>query len=124
MRIFEDILDNNSSKADYLAKIPVMLECEAREHDIELLSHNVIINYDINIEYRSWGIKDIDAVPRGQVELDIQVDNKSEVITVNLDDVKVYWVAGGAYAPLNLLVFLDEDFGVKEVSLKFMFISK
>ena len=93
---------------------------------------NVELEFDINVEYRSWGIKDIDVFLRGVLEFEVVVrsdlpdeEDKEVVIPVKIDfievDAKINWMPGSGYAPAEIHVGIDGE-EVKEVEVDFYYL--
>jgi len=124
-KIFEAIADADAdANADYSTEVSVELYCEDGEREIELISEEVKVFYDIEVEHRSWGIKGIDVSPRGEVEIGFYLDGEEKTVTVDLSDIKIEWEKGSGYAVSNLSVAIDKDLNIKEAILGFYYIVK
>lgn len=89
----------------------------------------VNISYDIDIEYRDWGIKDISITPRGRVSFDVEIvdvdDNHVDTIEVLFDfsavNYRIDWLPGAGYAASGLTIDINREGGVKDVVVDFYF---
>ncbi|MBE3101903.1 MAG: hypothetical protein IMZ47_06495 [Firmicutes bacterium] len=90
------------------------------------------LKYDIEVEWRSWGIKDINVSPRGEVEFEAEIldaeGNVRDTITVSFAfvdiDVDLRWVAGHSYVPESIEIKTDKTGAVLGVELNFYFQSQ
>jgi len=123
MKSLDDVFEALGSEK-YSAEVYVELSCEDKGLDIEMPFPKVEISYDVDVEYRSWGIGDITITPRGETSLDVVVDGERRSITLDLDDAEVDWIEGSVYAPATLSVLVDRDLNVKEITLFCYFIMK
>lgn len=104
-------------KEIYETKIKVQLTTEG-EREYELTDDEVVINFDIEIEYRSWGIKDIDIKPKGNIEIDVMRDDEVETIKVDVENVVVEFERGYSYIkPLWIDIRLSAEGDVIESKL-------
>lgn len=87
------------------------------------------LTYDIEVEHRSWGIKDINVTPRGIIEFSVEIldvdDNVVDEIPVRIDfdtmDYNIDWQKGSGYAPDTLDIRLARDGKIKEITLNFFY---
>lgn len=90
----------------------------------------VSVAYDIDIEFRSWGIKDITLSFRKPVTIHIvEQDLDSNVvgerdIEVDLSTAQIDWVEGDGYAPYELEVTLDAKGAASEVTMNCYYMKK
>ena len=90
----------------------------------------VSLTYRIEVEWRSWGIKDINVFPKGEVEFEAEIvdvdDNVVDTVVVSFDmsDVGIYWVQGHSYVPESLMVRVDRSGKLLEAELNFYFQSQ
>ncbi len=90
---------------------------------------SIRISYDIEIEYRDWGIKDITVTPRGRVEFDVEIvdaeDNHVDTIEVLFDfdavDWHIDWLPGSGYAAESLTIRINREGGVEDVAVGFYY---
>lgn len=125
--MMDDLLKNlravNESDDRYSTKVEVDVHIEGVE--IESVS-DLTIQYDLNFESREWGIKDVDFVPRGDADIDVEVmvaGNKNP-ITVRIDpkNAKISWVPGHRYAPqsVNIVATKDGKVGSVEIVMEYL----
>ena len=89
-----------------------------------------LLTYTIDVEYRSWGIKDISVMPKGVVEFEVEIidadDKVVKTLPVKIDfsmvDYSIEWMEGKSYAPCDLEVYLTKDGKIEEITLSFYFI--
>jgi hypothetical protein len=84
----------------------------------------VAIAYGMELEYRSWGIKDLNVTVKNTIEFDLIIipEGKDEGKEVHikiepLDIKKISWVEGRSYTPSSLDVELDPEGKVVSVEL-------
>ena len=110
----------------YSTKVKIYLYVEGVETDIDHVQE-VAVEYKIDIEYRSWGIKDMTPIFDRPVKLWYSIleekDNAGEQKEVNVDlsDAEVSYVGGGGWAPEQLDVRLSKDGKVlkKELTMRY-----
>jgi len=89
-----------------------------------------LLTYSIDVEYRSWGIKDISVMPKGVIEFEVEIldadDKVVKTLPVKIDfsmvDCSIEWMEGKSYAPSDLEVYLTKDGKIEEITLSFYFI--
>lgn len=89
-----------------------------------------LLTYTIDVEYRSWGIKDISVMPKGVIEFEVEIidvdDKVIKTLPVKIDfstvDCSIEWMEGKSYAPSDLEVYLTKDGKIEEIILSFYFI--
>lgn len=89
-----------------------------------------LLTYTIDVEYRSWGIKDISVMPKGVIEFEVEIidvdDKVVKTLPVKIDfstvDCSIEWMEGKSYDPSDLEVYLTKDGKIEEVTLSFYFI--
>lgn len=87
------------------------------EKEYRLLSKAVSLQFDFDIEYRSWGIKDMGfRILSGSVDIDVEMDGEEKIVRVPLDNVKIDWLEGAAFIPVELSVSAEERDGEIVVS--------
>lgn len=104
----------NESEEDFSHDVDLSLFAKGNV-DVEY-DKKVSISYKIETDYRSWGIKDVVVsvtkpitIPFTLVEWGDDEDTKTEKeITINPEDIKVYWSEGSGIAPQELTVRLNE----------------
>lgn len=93
---------------------------------------NVMLTYDIEVDHRSWGIKDINVTPRGVLEFEVEIrsnlpeeEGRVETIPVRVDFSEVSptidWLEGSGIAPAEVRVTLGEDNKVVDVEIDFYY---
>jgi hypothetical protein len=81
---------------------------------LDVVDRTVRVEYQIEIEYRDFGVKDINVYPEGEVEIAVEVsdeqDNKTSMnIKVDMSKVRVEWQAGSGIQPLSLDIYVNEN---------------
>lgn len=90
----------------------------------------ISLTYSIELDWRSWGLKDINVFPRGKVEFEAEIvdvdDNVVDAITVSFDigDAELNWVEGHSYVPESLEIRVDRSGKVLSAELNFYFQSQ
>ncbi len=79
------------------------------------------ILYKFWVEFRSWGIKDIEISILDNIEFNVDIDGTEYDIVIRPGDVEIEWEAGSHYIPSSLYVVL-EDGKVKSAELTVYFI--
>jgi len=93
--------------------------------DIASQPRQVLLTYDIEVEWRSWGIKGINVSPTGVIEFDVEMlDVDTLNICIDMRDVEIYWVKGHSYVPESLMVRVDKSGKLLEAELSFYFQSR
>jgi hypothetical protein len=91
----------------------------------------VDVEFNIQVEHRSWGIKDINIMLRGTTEFDVEIldldDNEVDVIPVKLDysslDYELEWARGGGFTVQSLEVYLDREGTIESVTAVLLYYS-
>lgn len=122
---------NEQEDNSYQLEVPVTIYMTGV--DVEA-PDKVLISYDIDIDFRSWGIKDINIFPRKISDFDITIvtwtddaDKESEdVLPISIDLTKIepsiYWTEGSGFAPSALEVHIDpKTKEVTEVEIEFYY---
>ena len=89
----------------------------------------VIITYDLEVTYRSWGIKDINVTVREVEDFTVAIENSEDLdaeveqipVKVAPEACEILWEAGSGYAPDMLEVTLDNAGRVKSCELSFYY---
>lgn len=116
----DDLLKNlravNESESRYRAKVDVDLHIDGVE--IESVS-DVVIEYDLEFEGRSWGVKDVDIVLSGDTKIEVEIAGEKSPITVtmSLSDAKISWTPGHRYAPQIINIVATKDGRVQEAEI-------
>lgn len=99
----------------YEARIKIQLTSEG-EREYELVSDEVMIGFDIDVEYRSWGIKDITIKPLGNITFDVLIDeDEADTLKIDVEDAKIEDERGYEYIkPLWIDIKLDDKGNVVE----------
>ena len=77
----------------------------------------VTINYDLDIEFRSWGIKGIDARGRGSVAINYALNDDWKSLMVDLTTVEIEYINGSSVAPTELAIDIDANGKIQEAIL-------
>ena len=72
------------------------------------------VNYRLDIEYRTFGIKSITVIPEGEIEIDyIGIDNAEvehqKTIKVDASKLAIEWTEGGSLSPYELHIEIDKE---------------
>lgn len=88
-------------------------------------SKDVLLKYEIDIAYRTWGIDSMSLTPVGNIELEVEnLDtHKTQTINVDLEDTIIEWKAGLNFSPWSLRLELNEDLTVSKKILRCTFIA-
>jgi len=142
MDIFENLQRINEQEDYYRNNVEVTVDFKSPASGVSGLDDdyyveapdNIEIEFDIDVEYRSWGIKDIIVVPRGVIEFEVVLrsnlpdeEDKEEIIPVKVDfsniETKINWIEGGGIAPAEILIILGGEKGneVVEVEMDFYY---
>jgi len=132
--IYEKLTEEDGASPEDVASMDVDLELHVDGlGDGEAVSEpeRVSLTYRIEVEWRSWGIKDINVTPIGEVEFEVEIvddvnGNLIDTINVNFDmgDVKIHWVQGHSYVPESFMVRVDRSGKLLEAELNFYFQSQ
>ncbi len=90
-------------------------------------SPKTTVAYELDVDARSWGIKEMQVIPRGTAKFTfINPIGVSEDITVEVDLEKasVDYIDGSGIAPVSLYVQLDKAYNPVKVRLDMYFIKK
>lgn len=84
----------------------------------------VQISFYIEIEYRSWGLADINVTLKDAVEFSVAIGGVDVPIKIDFDNVeaKIEWLEGTGYAPAELHVTLAADHTVQDVEVDFYYL--
>lgn len=109
----------------YRINIPLNFNITDLPVDHEVSSIKANVSFEIEMEYRSWGIKDISIVPRGVVNFEIEItdtdDKVVNTISGKIDWLEVSyefnWINGNAYTIEDLEVDMDMRGLVSKVTI-------
>ena len=106
------------AKETYEARIKIQLTSEP-SGKVELANNEAVIGFDIEIEYRSWGIKEIVIQPKGSLTVDyIAGEEDANTINVDVEDAVIEWERGyESIRPLWMDIRMDENGNVTEKTL-------
>ncbi len=86
-----------------------------------------VVAYELDIDARSWGIKEIEVIPRGTAKFTFisPIGVREDVtVEVDLEKATVDYHDGSGIAPSGLYVQLDKAYNPVEVRLDMFFIKK
>jgi hypothetical protein len=129
--IFENIQKINEQEDSYRHRVELSVHFKSPvddDYDVDV-SKDVELVYDIEVDYRSWGIKDINVTPRSMDEFEvvirsIQTAKEEDVsVKVDFDEVtpSIFWLEGRGVAPAEVHVTLGEDNKVVDVEIDFYY---
>lgn len=127
--IFEKLIEADKTEQDEFSyDTELTLYVDGLEDGEEIRGpKEVNLTYAIYTEWRSWGLKDISVVLKGEVEFEVEIvdvdENVVDTITVSIDsdDVKLVWVSGAGYVPESLEVRVDRTGKLIDADLNFYF---
>jgi len=133
--IYEKLVqeDAAASQDTYSSDVDLELYVDGLgEGEITVDPEKVSLTYSIELDWRSWGIKDINVAPKGKIEFEVEIvdvdDNVVDTIVVNIDfgsiDTDLVWAAGHSYVPESLVVRVDRSGRVLSTELNFYFQSQ
>lgn len=134
-RLLKETLSVNEAEETYKNEVPLSIHFAGvglDDDEYEESPDKVEIEFDIDVDHRSWGIKDINVFLRGVVEFEVVVksdlpdeEGKEVVIPVKIDfadaDARIIWMDGSGYAPAELIVTLEGE-EVKDVEVDFYYL--
>ena len=84
----------------------------------------VVVYFALELEYRSWGIKDISVKITKDIDFEVIItpegadEGVEKVIHITPDDIKkITWIAGKAFTPSDIVIDLDSEGKILEVEL-------
>ena len=121
--LIEKTMAINEQEAAYSQEVPLDLHLKGADY-VDAPDTIIVLNFEIEVDYRSWGIKDINVSIRGGI--DVEVEAGDQVIPVKVDFLevtpKITWVEGSGYVPSDVHVTLNEDFTVESVEVDFYYL--
>ena len=130
-KILEKLTEADSDEFNMDVDITLYVEGleDGEEHRV---TDKVQLLYSIDVDFRSWGIKDISVIPRGLVEFEVEIvdveDNLVDTLPVKLDfddkDIPIIWMSGAGYAPESLEVAINRDGTLTKAELNFYFVDQ
>lgn len=103
-------------------KVSIYISNDSTDKYSDIETEEIIIPYNIDVEYRSWGIKSIYPLVTATVKVPYIVkhyetetgDEKEELreISLDLSTAELEWVEGGTFSLYELILSLTEDGGV------------
>lgn len=106
---------HEQEEQNYYSNVRVDLSFSGKSGKIiDPVDTDVRVEYQIDVEHRDFGIKDINVYPQGEILIDAEVsdeqDNKTPIqIKVDMSKVRVEWQAGSGVQPLGLEVSVNEN---------------
>ena len=105
----------------------------AAGEDIEV-DQTVAIKFEIQIDHRSWGIKGVDCIPKGNAQFHVEItapdkdDYDAPVfekdVVVDLSNAEVDYQPGHAYTPASLEVEINRKGEVQKARITFYYIGE
>lgn len=131
--LYGKIREQSDGLNDYTAVVKLALY--SQDHDRELeYDKQVQIPYNIDLDIRNWGIKDISLlvtdtieIPYSVVEYDANGEESSrqdKALTLDLSTAEIEWVAGGSFGLSELDISLTAEGGIASAKLVAMYIQK
>lgn len=122
-KLIEKTMAINEEHNDNYSQV-VPLNLNLKDADYVDSAIDVPIEYEIQIDHRSWGIKGIDVFIRGGIDAEVEVEERVVPIKVDFLDVspKINWLEGRAYVPAEVHVSLNADFTVESVEIDFYYL--
>ena len=133
--IYEKLVEEDGASPEDEFSMDVDLELHVEglgDGEASSVPGKVSLTYRIELDWRSWGIKDINVAPLGEVEFEVEIvdveDSPVDTIPVNIDfvdvDTALNWVAGHSYVPESLEVSINRSGEITGVELNFYFQSQ
>ena len=120
-RLFDKLNEQDRSSFFTDVKVSVLVDIE----EDYTWTNKVNVEYDITVDYRSWGINGYTLGFKNKPTVTIDFDSgRTEDIVVNLENATIDWKAGGIIAPLSLDLWLNEDLSVKEITINVSYVGK
>jgi hypothetical protein len=127
----EDVEESrlNEERQTFISPVDVTLNItdlpNEQIEDYDILTRKVDLNYGLDIEYRSWGIKNIDPTFDTGVTISWQDASGEHDVDVTADilrDADIWWEESGFYGPTSLEVSVDSKGVVSNVQIWFSYI--
>jgi len=130
--IYEKLTEDSSEDQPHMDVVLILNVDGLGDGETAAGPETVPLAYDIEVDWRSWGIKDINVAPRGEIEFEAELidvdDNVMDTITINLEfeaiEVDLQWIAGHSYVPESIEIRTDRSGKVLGVELNFYFQSQ
>ena len=94
----------NVQEAAYSHEVPLDLHLKGADY-VDAPDTIIVLNFQIEVDYRSWGIKDINVSIRGGI--DVEVEAGDQVIPVKVDFLevtpKITWVVPDMFHQMCML---------------------
>lgn len=125
--IFKAIREGTES--GFVTKVPVVIN----HPDYEYTEDKVSIFFDLELDYRSWGLKDVSVSFSEPVSVYAESfdtysgesrGTKEFSIDLNKYISSIDWVAGSSFVPVSLEVYLRPDETIETAVLVFSYIDK
>ena len=96
----------------------VDLSVDMNVDDVEVIAPDKLhLDYGFNLDWRTWGIKDIEIELNVDPQFDVTVDGESIEITVPVASINISWTPGKHYIPSILSVVIDRTGKVNSAEL-------
>lgn len=120
-KLFDKLNEQDRSSFFTDVKVSVLLDTD----EDYTWTKKINVEYDIIVDYRSWGINgyELDFKNKPTVTIDFD-DGRVEDVVVDLESAEVEWKPGGIIAPLSLDLWLDAERNVKNATLNVSFVNK
>jgi len=126
---FDKIVESGD---DFSAPIKVHTYVKSADSNRSYNTANTQVQYSIDVDYRSWGIKDISIQLKDfkiSVESEEELDDEGRVIDasqsieviVYAEKVNIDWTAGKSYHPGDLTITIDEKGVLLSADLEFYY---
>ena len=132
-KLLRETMSVNEAEETYRQQVRLTLHFEDAQ-DVPALDDDNFVNapdkveleYDIEIEKRSWGINGINVSLRGVLKLDLEIGQEPVLIEIDFSstDVEIVWMDGAVYIPEELHVTLNakDGYSVKAVEVDFFYL--
>lgn len=106
---------HEQEEQNYYSNVRVEVSFSGKSNKIiDLVDGNVRVEYQIDVEYRDFGIKDVNVYPQGEILIDAEVlddrNNRTSLqIKIDMSKVRVEWIAGSGVQPLDMNILINEN---------------
>jgi len=113
--INEDINDGYA----YEISTNVIILGTADDVDYDGSGYKANIKFNIDFEYRSWGINGVEfQLLMSQIPVYFEMNGADRSVNVDREQIDILWTAGQVYTVGDLDVTLNKDLSVKEATLE------
>ncbi len=130
---YNKLKEKSDSLYEYNANVALSIYGSNSDFEMEY-EKQVQIPYNLDMDIRDWGIKDIGLLVTATIEIPYtmitydangnEADRQEKTLTLDLSTAEIEWVGGGSFGLSELDISLTPEGGIANAKLVAMYIQK